>query len=364
MFYDDKKESKDDKMMEFKSITLKEKALYEQYLKKEKELGCEFSFASLYLWGQQNFAVLCDHFFVYSKINDQSIYLFPMGSGEKKKALDVVIADAKAKGIPCRITGVYDSEKQILEELYPGMFRFDYDEALFDYIYDIDDLADLKGKKYHKKRNHIHRFLDCYPDYTVESLTQENLPRVRKMVEQWYQVKQTAVKSQDSQQEQQDTANQDSQQEQQDTANQDSRQEQQDTPNQDNLLKQQDTANQDYQLEQQAMERAFAHYQELNMEGLVLLNGDDVLAVSLGSLLSEDTVDIHFEKARVDIQGAYAMINREFARYIRNKYPKVRFLNREEDMGIEGLRKAKQSYYPHHLLKKCRACLLEERYED
>lgn len=302
-------------MIDFKPITLEDKALYEQYLPHGSERGCEFSFASLYLWGRQNFAVLYNHFVIFSQLNDQKVYLYPMGNGDKKEILDAVIADAKKRGIPCRITGVYDSEKQTLEELYPGMFQFQYDQGLFDYVYDIDALADLKGKKYHKKRNHIHRFVDAYPDYTVEPLNEDNLPRVRKMIKQWYKTRL------------------------------------------------QDSDENTYDLEQKALERAFCHYRELEMEGLVLFSGEEVLAVTLGSRLSEDTMDIHFEKARLDVNGAYAMINREFARYIRNKYPEIRFLNREEDMGLEGLRKAKQSYYPHHMVEKCRGCLLEEGYE-
>jgi len=74
-------------------------------------------------------------------------------------------------------------------------------------------------------------------------------------------------------------------------------------------------------------------------------------------------MDVHFEKARPDVDGAYAVINCEFARYIRQKHPYIRFLNREEDMGLEGLRKAKESYYPHHMTEKCWACLLEDGYD-
>ena len=134
----------------FKEITLEDKKLYEPYLPQESERGCEFSFASLYLWGRQDFAVLQDHFLVFSKMNNQCVYLYPMGNGNKKEVLDAIIEDAKKRGIPCRISGVYDLEKKTLEELYPGMFQFQYDQGLFDYVYDIDALADLKGKKYHK----------------------------------------------------------------------------------------------------------------------------------------------------------------------------------------------------------------------
>ena len=119
----------------------------------------------------------------------------------------------------------------------------------------------------------------------------------------------------------------------------------------------------DYHMEQVALNKALEHFQALEMEGLVLLDGDVVLAVTLGSRLAGDTFDIHFEKARPEAEGAYAAINCEFARYLREKFPELRYLNREDDMGLEGLRKAKLSYYPHHLVEKCWACLLEEGYD-
>ena len=83
----------------------------------------------------------------------------------------------------------------------------------------------------------------------------------------------------------------------------------------------------------------------------------------MGSRLTQDTFDVQFEKAQANIQGAYPAINYEFARYIREKYPDIKYLDREEDMGLEGLRKAKQSYYPHHMIEKCWACLLEDGYD-
>jgi hypothetical protein len=85
--------------------------------------------------------------------------------------------------------------------------------------------------------------------------------------------------------------------------------------------------------------------------------------VTLGTRLSQDTFDIHFEKAREDISGAYNAVNCEFARYLRLKYPEVKYLNREDDMGLEGLRKAKLSYYPDHMVEKSWACLREDGYD-
>ena len=84
----------------------------------------------------------------------------------------------------------------------------------------------------------------------------------------------------------------------------------------------------------------------------------------MGSRMSPNTFDIHFEKAREEAEGAYPAINCEFARYLRLKYPEVTYLNREDDIGLEGLRKAKLSYYPDHLVEKYHACLTEDIYED
>ena len=120
----------------------------------------------------------------------------------------------------------------------------------------------------------------------------------------------------------------------------------------------------DYLLENIAMARAFRSYGQLAMEGLVLEEHGRVLAVTMGSRLAQNTFDIHFEKAREDVEGAYAAINCEFARYLRLKYPQVRYLDREDDLGLEGLRKAKLSYNPCQLLEKSWAYLQEDVRHD
>ncbi len=91
----------------------------------------------------------------------------------------------------------------------------------------------------------------------------------------------------------------------------------------------------------------------------MLVENGEAIAFALGSRLNQDTFDIHFEKAREDMDGAYAAINRAFARYLREKYPALRWLNREDDLGLEGLRKAKLSYNPDHLVEKYWARLWE-----
>ena len=120
----------------------------------------------------------------------------------------------------------------------------------------------------------------------------------------------------------------------------------------------------DYFLESLALSRAFHHWEELNMEVLVLIHEGEILAVTMGSRLSDNTFDIHFEKAREDVSGAYNAINCHFARYLRMQHPELLYLNREDDMGLEGLRNAKLSYRPHHMVEKYWARVKEDLYVD
>ena len=96
---------------------------------------------------------------------------------------------------------------------------------------------------------------------------------------------------------------------------------------------------------------------------IMLVENDRVLAVTMGSRMNPDTFDIHFEKAREDVDGAYTVVNQEFARYLRLKYPEAAYLDREDDMGLEGLRKAKLSYNPHHMVEKYHATCVEDLYD-
>lgn len=302
-------------MINFEPLQLSQRNEYNNLLFQGRERGCEYSFANLYLWGRQRGAILGDHFVLFSQFNRRSVYPFPVGSGDVKPVLDAIMADARERDIPCRITGLDEEACRLIEQLYPGRFRIHCDRDSYDYVYDINDLADLKGRKFQKKRNHLNKFCGLYPNAYVTPITRELLPKVREMANKWYEDK----------------------------------------------LAQDPTG--DFHMERSALKKAFDHLAELDMESLVLMDGEEVLAFTLGSPLSENTFDIHFEKAREDADGAYPAINNEFAKYLRQKYPRLQYLNREDDMGLEGLRKAKLSYNPHHLTEKCWACLLEDGYD-
>lgn len=303
-------------MIDFQKFDPAKRDDYNRFLLHSGERGCEYSFANLNMWGKQRGAFVENHLVLFSQFERRSVYPFPIGQGELRPVLDAIFEDAKARGIVCRLTGLTAQDCAQLEELYPGQFRFHPDRSGCDYVYQIDDLADLPGRKYQRKRNHANKFQQNYPDCQTIPITADILPAVQEMVDSWYESR-LARESQD-----------------------------------------------DFQMERTALRRAFSHMEEYGIEGLALVDSGTVLAMTMGSPLSGDTFDVHFEKAREDADGAYAAVNRAFARYLREKYPQLRYLNREDDMGLPGLRKAKLSYYPDHLIVKFWVSPMENDDED
>ena len=303
-------------MIDFQRMTPDQRDAYNAILFSSPERGCEYSFANLYLWGKQKVAFIHGCAAIFSHFHGRSVYPYPIGPGDKKAVIEAILHDAELRGIPCRLTGITVRDKAELEALFPGVFLLCPNRDAFDYVYDIDHLADLRGKKYKSKRNHFNRFCADHPDHQAVPMTCDMLPKAKAFIENWY------------------------------------------------ARRRETDPEGDYLLESVALGRLFNHCGELDMEGLVLMDGEEILAITMGSRLSPDTFDIHFEKAREDVSGAYNAINCHFARYLRLKYPDVQFLNREEDMGLEGLRTAKLSYRPHHMVEKYRAVVKEDIHVD
>ena len=303
-------------MIDFQRVNLSQKDQYEAILMAEQARGCEYSFANVYLWGLQSLAFLQDCVLRFSHFHGKSVYPYPIGTGDKHAAITEILRDAEERGIPCRIIGITERDKEELEQLFPGTFYIKAERDSFDYVYDINDLADLRGRKFQSKRNHFNRFCADHPDHQAVPMTCDMLPKAKAFIENWY------------------------------------------------ARRRETDPEGDYLLESVALGRLFNHCGELDMEGLVLMDGEEILAITMGSRLSPDTFDIHFEKAREDVSGAYNAINCHFARYLRLKYPDVQFLNREDDMGLEGLRTAKLSYRPHHMVEKYRAVVKEDIHVD
>ena len=298
-------------MIPFAKLNLNQKEPLNRYLLKADKQSCEYSFANLFLWGRKKVAEQDGFLLLESQFDRKNVYIFPVGTGDLKTALDALIHDAQMRGICCCLAALTEEECRLGEQLYPGKFCFYCDRDSYDYVYAIDDLADLKGRKFQKKRNHLNRFRQEHPEAEILPLDERTRVAAFQLAEQWYHDHCAA------------------------------------------------DPDHDHHLEHDALHRAFAFYPQLGMEGVGLMEKGKILAFAMGSRLNHDTFDIHFEKA-LDIDGAYAAINQGFASYLREKYPDVKWLNREDDMGIAGLRKAKLSYCPHHMVEKCWAELQEE----
>lgn len=301
-------------MIDFKYPEFSQKEEYREILSRFPGRGCEYNFTNLYLWGRQRMAFHEGNVVFFSQFNQKSVYPFPLGK-DLKPTLDAIIHDARTRDIPCRLTGLSQDDCAALEQMYPGRFRIHFDRDSFDYVYEISDLAQLGGRKYQKKRNHINRFRQNHPDYTLEPITDENALEAAQLLQAWY-----------TQREENDPLA-------------------------------------DFHMEKAAVFKALRSRTELGLEGMLLKVEGKPVAMTMGSRLYDDTFDVHFEKALDEADGAYPTINWEFARYLQDKYPDLKYLNREEDMGLEGLRKAKLSYCPHHMVEKNWACLLEDGYD-
>ena len=298
-------------MIPFHEPQLSDKAWADPILAHSGQRGCEYNFTSLFVWRRAYrhcIAQRGDMMFNHVCTSQGCAYLCPGGEGDLREAVEFLRADAQERGEgPLRLMCVTPSQIARLERAFPGQFDDTPQRDGWDYIYDINRLADLPGKKLHAKRNHIRRFEEAHPDWTFEPLSRENLEECLQVDRDWY--------LQSCQREGIEEA-------------------------------------WDLRAETLALRDAVDHFEALKLDGGLIRTGGQVVAFTIGDRLGADGFDVHFEKAYAQIQGAYAIINREFARYIRDRYPDVRWFNREEDMGLEGLRKAKLSYYPDAMVEK------------
>ena len=288
-------------MLEFRDLQITDRPVLSALYSGAKGHGCEYSFSGLFLWGRQQVAFVDDVPLFFSRFDEWHSYQYPFTTPE---LIPYLRNDAHERGLIFRMFGLTAPEAEALEAEYPGQFSFRPVRDSADYVYKIERLAELSGKKLQSKRNHCNRFEAAYPDYRVVERTPELLPRCREFTERWYQVH---IES---------------------------------------------GAEMDYAGERIAIYRAFDNFEALRLEGILLETTDGMVAFSMGSHIRPDTFDVHFEKALAEVNGAYPMVNREFARLLHGRYPELRWLNREDDMGLEGLRRAKESYYPDVLLEK------------
>lgn len=291
-------------MLNFKKISLEDKPWIDKLLKEGDSRSCDYNFTNLYIWcGIYRAQVTEFGGRLITKYDGIApYYSFPVGSGELKPVLEAMMEDAAQHGSKFRLRGITEQWLGDIERLYPGEYELTAETHEFDYVYETEKLATLAGKKLHSKRNHIHRFEEQH-DWSFEPFTPAHVPECEEMNRKW-------------------------------------------------LIQNMEEKQQNYTLEANALSRMFSHFEQLQLEGGVLRSGGEVIAYTIGEPLSSDTYVTHFEKAFSHIQGAYAMINREFAKLIAERHPEIKYINREDDMGIESLARAKRSYYPALMVEK------------
>lgn len=281
-------------MVTFRQATLDDRPVLEKYLKKVTDRSCRFSFSNFLLWSetyQMKFAIIEDSLVIFS---ERELFTFPIGADDPEPALQWIFSYCKEQNIPCQLI-VSESDWTYLETHYPGKFKVEYNRDDADYIYETQKLIDLTGKKYHGKRNHINKFKSIYgDDWNYEPITPQNKQECFAMLDEW--------------------------------------------------AKQNDTDSSKEKSTEVGVARKFLELLEiLDLQGGLLRAKGKVIAFTIGEPLRKDTYVVHIEKAFADIDGAYPMINQQFLAHVAGDY---QYVNREEDTGSEGLRKAKMSYRP------------------
>ncbi len=287
-------------MLTFKKPELEDLTWITPLVRRSELMGCEYAPATSLIW-QEKYRTRIGRWGDYFISRGGAHFGFPAGpSGDLTPLLEELRAYAKEENMPLCFYGVTPTGREQLEAAWPGRFRYTPQRGDWDYIYNAVDLAELPGKKYHGKRNHISKFQRLY-SYTYEAIGPQNLEECRQAAERWCR---------------------------------------------DN------GCNGDYNQELTAICYALEHFDALRLKGGLIKVEGTVAAFTIGEEINEKVFDLHFEKAFPEYNGSYAMINQEFARRALLCY---KYINREEDLNLEGLRKAKLSYYPAILLEKSKA---------
>ena len=282
-------------MIEFKPVRLEDRAVIERYTMPSGICNCDLAFANMYCWQavfHSAWAEIGGFLVIRFQIDGERIgYMQPVGEGDFGPILPLLREDAHAHGQRLRIIGLTDEGRDTIRRIVPCHFAFESDRALEDYVYNADDLRNLAGRRYQPKRNHINRFTAEYPDYRYEELTPDRFGECMALEREWRKAHEGHTS--------------------------------------------------ELCAEQRAMQRAFDHFEELEMLGGCIYVGDKLVAFTFGSAVNDHTFDTHVEKADTDYDGAFTIINKLFAEHLPERFT---LINREEDLGIDGLRQSKLSY--------------------
>ncbi|CUH96063.1 hypothetical protein P22_2151 [Propionispora sp. 2/2-37] len=247
-------------------------------------------------------ALAGEHLCIKAEWEGEHYILPPFGPENEgmNTALEQFMDYFAANGWPLVIRGAEQFMVAALDRLKPGQFQWVEDRDNFDYVYNTQDLIELSGRKYHSKKNHLNSFKRLYSQYEYVALTPELVPSCLDVARTWWR---------------------------------------QHSDNDDINLG----------LEQQAIADVLQNMEYLGLCGGAISLDGQVIGFTFGERLNEDTVVVHVEKGNPEIRGVFTVINQE---YLKNSWQHIPYVNREEDMGIPGLRKAKESYHPVKMIQK------------
>ena len=292
-------------MIEFRRLDIEDKSTVQKYVLESGRRNCDLTFSNLYSWRFLYLTEIAEHkgfLTIKFYLDNEAAYMFPVGKGNLKEIIEDLMDDAASSGASFRMFGICTENINEIESLYPGKFTFTSERDYADYIYMRTDLATLQGKKFQPKRNHINKFKKSYPAYEFKPLTDDLIAECLKLEAQWCKANNCGE-------------------------------------------------NENLQNERKSMNIALKNIHELDIKGGVLFVDGNIIGFTYGAPVNNETFDTCVEKANTDYEGAYAVLNNEFANMLPEQYI---YINREEDLGIEGLRKAKLSYNPNVILEKYR----------
>ncbi|HIX99498.1 DUF2156 domain-containing protein [Faecalicatena contorta] len=290
---------------DFKRPQLEDKEVISHYFKHHTSRSCERTFVNVFLWARfynVTFAIIEDTLVFKSEDENSFAFAYPAGEPENvKKALDTLYQYSQERGVPFRLYNVTPDHFEQIEAWYPGRFQIEYNEDLADYVYESEKLCTLAGKKLHGKRNHINKFKSLYEGrWSYETMSGDNVAECFQMALKWRNLNGCD-----------------------------------DDPEKNS--------------EMCVTLNSLRLFRELELTGGILRVDGQIVAFTIGEPVCSDTFVVHIEKAFPDVQGAYTMINQQFVEHECMDY---RYVNREEDTGDEGLRKAKRSYRPVFMVEK------------
>ena len=304
--YNTDSDREEGQMLNFKKVQIEDQTLFNQYTICHGYHNVEACFGNIFLWSRA--------WDIRMAVDDIALYLVHVNCGEHVFMLPPFLKDCEADigeairrseayirekfDKPTRFKGVTPQFKEKIENDCPGEFTFTEDRPNYEYVYLSENLASLKGKKLSAKRNHINKLVSKHEFEYRRNYGDMNAACVA-FQKEW--------------------------------------------------IEKRGGMNEDYRDELYVTETALENMDALGIRcGMLFVDGQ-LEAFTLGQQHGEDMAVIHIEKANPDLQGAYPLINREF---VRNEWAHVKYINREEDMGLEGLRRAKLSYNPVFLLEK------------